>query len=90
MKQNRIKWRRVLLKIGGESLTDKKECPLSFSQINSIAKELGEVKDLGVKMGVIVGGGNILRGEIASQRGMDRATADYICLLYTSPSPRDS
>ncbi|RLE08615.1 UMP kinase [Candidatus Aerophobetes bacterium] len=83
MKQNRIKWRRVLLKIGGESLTDKKECPLSFSQINSIAKELGEVKDLGVKMGVIVGGGNILRGEIASQRGMDRATADYMGMLAT-------
>ncbi len=83
MKQNRIKWRRVLLKIGGESLTDKKECPLSFSQINSIAKELGKVKDLGVKMGVIVGGGNILRGEIASQRGMDRATADYMGMLAT-------
>ena len=83
MKQNRIKWRRVLLKIGGESLTDKKECPLSFSQISSIAKELGEVKDLGVKMGVIVGGGNILRGEIASQRGMDRATADYMGMLAT-------
>jgi len=83
MKQNRIKWRRVLLKIGGESLTDKKEYPLSFSQISSIAKELGEVKDLGVKMGVIVGGGNILRGEIASQRGMDRATADYMGMLAT-------
>lgn len=83
MRQNKIKWQRVLLKIGGESLTDPKDRPLSFSRINLIARELGEVKDLGVKMGVIVGGGNIFRGEIGSQKGMDRATADYMGMLAT-------
>jgi len=83
MRQNQIKWRRILLKIGGEGFTDSKERPLSFSRINLIANELGEVKGLGVKMGVIVGGGNIFRGEIASQKGMDRATADYMGMLAT-------
>jgi len=83
MKRPQVKWKRVLLKIGGESLGDEKEYPLSAPKINLMAREIREVRALGVEMGIIIGGGNILRGEVASQKGMERATADYMGMLAT-------
>ena len=50
---------------------------------NQIAKEIGEIQELGVQTGVVIGGGNLFRGLAASTRGMDRATADYMGMLAT-------
>ncbi len=83
MSQPKIKWEKVVLKIGGETLAGKSGYGISSSQVNTIAREIKKVRELGVRMGVMVGGGNILRGEIASKQGVDRATADYMGMLAT-------
>lgn len=83
MSQLTIKWKRVLLKIGGESLADRNGYGISSTRVRFIAEEIVEVKDLGVETGVMVGGGNIFRGEGANKEGMDRTTADYMGMLAT-------
>jgi uridylate kinase len=83
MGQSEIRWKRILLKIGGESLTDEKGYGISSSRVSQISREIKEVKKLGVRMGIMIGGGNIFRGEVASREGVDRATADYMGMLAT-------
>ncbi|MCD6231277.1 UMP kinase [Candidatus Aerophobetes bacterium] len=83
MEKSSIKWNRILLKIGGESLSDKKDSPFSSASLNFIAEELVEIVNLGVKVGVIIGGGNILRGKTLSQKGIERTTTDYMGMLGT-------
>ena len=83
MTQSEIRWKRVLLKIGGESLADEKGYGISSSRVRLISQEIKEIKKLGVRMGIMVGGGNIFRGEVASREGVDRATADYMGMLAT-------
>jgi uridylate kinase len=83
MSQLTIKWKRVLLKIGGESLADRNGYGISSTRVRLIAEEIDEVKDLGVETGIMVGGGNIFRGEGANKEGMDRTTADYMGMLAT-------
>lgn len=83
MEKSSIKWNRILLKIGGESLSDKKDSPFSSTSLNFIAEELVEIVNLGVKVGVIIGGGNILRGKTLSQKGIERTTTDYMGMLGT-------
>ena len=83
MGQSEIRWKRVLLKIGGESLADEKGYGISSSRVRLISQEIKEIKKLGVRMGIMVGGGNIFRGEVASREGVDRATADYMGMLAT-------
>lgn len=79
-----LKYKRVLLKLSGEALTDENKYGLSHRILNRLAEEIKEVHDLGVEVAVVVGGGNIFRGETASAAGMDRATADYIGMLATA------
>lgn len=83
MSQLTIKWKRVLLKIGGESLADRNGYGISSNRVRLIAEEIDEVRDLGVETGIMVGGGNIFRGEEANKGGMDRTTADYMGMLAT-------
>ncbi len=83
MGQSEIRWERVLLKIGGESLANEKGYGISSSRVHLISREIKEIKKLGVGMGIMVGGGNIFRGEVASREGVDRATADYMGMLAT-------
>jgi len=71
------------LKVGGENLADEKNYGISFSRLDLIAREIREVKELGVEIGIMVGGGNLLRGEVISKKGVDRATADYMGMLAT-------
>ena len=77
------KFKRVLLKLSGEALQGDKQYGLDPKVIDGIAEELKEIKDLGVEIAVVIGGGNIFRGIAAEQRGMDRATADYMGMLAT-------
>ncbi|MEK6645505.1 MAG: UMP kinase [Candidatus Firestonebacteria bacterium] len=79
--QNKPKYKRVLLKLGGESLSGKGGYGVDFSVINSIALQIKEIKQAGIEMGIVIGGGNIFRG--AAAKSMDRVSADYVGMLAT-------
>lgn len=76
-------YKRVLLKISGEALSGKAECGIDNDTINLIANQIKRVTEMGVSIAIVVGGGNIWRGEAAEQRGMERVTADYAGMLGT-------
>jgi uridylate kinase len=76
-------YRRVLLKLSGESLMGEVSAGIDKSVVDTVALEIRDVAALGVQMGIVVGGGNIFRGLAASARGMDRTTADYMGMLAT-------
>jgi uridylate kinase len=73
---------RVLLKLSGEALMGEQQFGIDPNVATQVAREIGEVQQLGVQIGVVIGG-NIFRGLAASARGMDRATADYMGMLAT-------
>ena len=77
------KYKRVILKLSGEALAGEKGFGINPPTIKEIVKELKEVHDLGVKLAIVVGGGNIWRGQIGAQMGMERAQADYMGMLAT-------
>jgi len=76
-------YQRVLLKLSGEALEGERSFGIDFDTVNVIAKEIKEVVDLGVQLGLVVGGGNIWRGAEAAKRGMERSAADYTGMLAT-------
>lgn len=75
------KYKRVILKISGEALSGKKDTGLDFEVISQVADQVIEVAEMGVEIGIVVGGGNIWRGR--SGVGMDRTTADHMGMLAT-------
>jgi uridylate kinase len=79
----RAVFRRVLLKLSGESLMGHKEYGLDRQRIDAIAGEIVGVHQQGVELAIVVGAGNIYRGMAAAAEGMDRATADYAGMLAT-------
>ncbi|MEK6273956.1 MAG: UMP kinase [Actinomycetota bacterium] len=74
---------RILLKLSGEALMGEKEFGLFLPRIEEIAQEIVEVRESGVEVAIVVGGGNFYRGMAAAAEGMDRATADYAGMLAT-------
>jgi uridylate kinase len=78
-----VKYRRILLKVSGESLAGEKKFGLDPATLKAIALEIKGGVDLGVQIGVVVGGGNIFRGLEASTQGIDRAVADNMGMLAT-------
>ena len=76
-------YKRILLKLSGEALKGDTEFGIDPQTVNKIAKLIKDVHDLGVEIGIVVGGGNIWRGATAAQLGMDRAQADYMGMLAT-------
>ena len=76
-------YHRILLKLSGEALVGDQEYGIDSSALRRIAGQVKSVVDMGVEVAVVVGGGNIFRGAIASEGGMDRATADYAGMLAT-------
>lgn len=77
------KFKRVLLKISGEALQGSQGYGIDPDTVDDIAKQLKEVRGMGVEVAVVVGGGNIFRGGIAEKGGMDRTTGDYMGMLAT-------
>ncbi len=77
------KYKRALLKISGEALTGEAEFGIDLATLSIIAHQVKQVVDMGVELGIVVGGGNIWRGATAEARGMERATADYAGMLGT-------
>ncbi|MCZ2257034.1 UMP kinase [Sporosarcina sp. G11-34] len=77
------KYKRIVLKISGEALAGEQGFGISPEIIKTVAKQVKEVAELGVEIAIVVGGGNIWRGKVGSEMGMDRATADYMGMLAT-------
>ena len=78
------KYKRIVLKISGEALEGKKGYGIDPDVMLSIAEQIKDVRRLGCEVAVIIGGGNIFRGlKAATQKGMDRSTADYMGMLAT-------
>jgi len=77
------RYERVLLKLSGEALAGEKGVGFDFETIDRFAREVKEVVALGVKVGMVIGGGNIVRGSLFSKMGMDRVGADYMGMLGT-------
>ena len=76
-------YRRVLLKVSGESLIGEHDYGIDPKVANQLANEIATVQKEGVEIAIVIGGGNIFRGLAASAAGMDRATADYMGMLAT-------
>ncbi|WP_203332648.1 UMP kinase [Planococcus beigongshangi] len=76
-------YKRIVLKLSGEAMAGGQGFGLSPEIIKSVAAQVKEVVDLDVEVAVVVGGGNIWRGKVGSEMGMDRATADYMGMLAT-------
>lgn len=76
-------YRRIVLKLSGEALSGKQGYGIEPEIIQSIATQIKEVAELGVEIAIVVGGGNIWRGKVGSEMGMDRANADYMGMLAT-------
>ena len=74
---------RILLKLSGEILAGERGFGVDPVKAKALADEVKSAKDLGVEVGVVIGGGNIIRGELAEGQGMDRVSADYLGMLAT-------
>ncbi|MCM3539254.1 UMP kinase [Priestia endophytica] len=77
------KYNRIVLKLSGEALAGSQGFGIKPEIIKSVAAQVKEIYDLGVEIAIVVGGGNIWRGKIGSEMGMDRANADYMGMLAT-------
>lgn len=78
-----LAYRRVLLKISGEALAGEQGFGISPRVVDRLVQEIRAVHDRGVALGLVIGGGNIVRGTTASAEGMDRVSADYMGMLAT-------
>lgn len=76
-------YRRILLKLSGEALMGETDYGIDPAVIRRMAEEVRDVRDLGVQIGVVIGGGNIFRGAGLADAGMDRVTADHMGMLAT-------
>src|SRR5690625_1952794 len=77
------RYRRIVLKLSGEALSGDRGFGIEPAIIHSIARQVKEVAQLGIEIAIVVGGGNIWRGKVGSEMGMDRANADYMGMLAT-------
>ncbi|EPV89794.1 uridylate kinase [Streptococcus agalactiae FSL S3-251] len=77
------KYQRILIKLSGEALAGDKGVGIDIPTVQSIAKEIAEVHNSGVQIALVIGGGNLWRGESAAEAGMDRVQADYTGMLGT-------
>ena len=81
--QNELKYRRILLKLSGEALAGPEGYGIDPYRAEDIAARVHDVHDLGVDIAIVIGAGNLWRGKSGLERGMDRATADYMGMLGT-------
>ncbi|HGA3197306.1 TPA: UMP kinase [Streptococcus agalactiae] len=77
------KYQRILIKLSGEALAGDKGVGIDIPTVQSIAKEIAEVHNSGVQIALVIGGGNLWRGEPAAEAGIDRVQADYTGMLGT-------
>ena len=80
---NKAKYKRVLLKLSGESLSGKNRFGIDSDILDYLSGEIEKVHNLGVEIGIVIGGGNIYRGLSAKAQGIDSVTGDYMGMLST-------
>jgi len=78
-----LKYSRVLVKLSGEALAGDRGFGIDPPVVDRLTEEVKTIHEMGVALGLVIGGGNIVRGAMASQRGMDRVQADYMGMLAT-------
>ena len=78
-----LKYKRILLKLSGEALMGDKKSGLDESVLESYARQIKEIQDMGAQVGIVIGGGNIFRGLSGLKSGFDRVTGDYMGMLAT-------
>ena len=81
--ENKLQYRRILLKLSGEALAGPEGYGIDPHRAEDIAARVKDVRDLGVDIAIVIGAGNLWRGTSGLERGMDRATADYMGMLAT-------
>ena len=81
--ENKLQYRRILLKLSGEALAGPEGYGIDPHRAEDIAARVKDVRDLGVDIAIVIGAGNLWRGKSGMERGMDRATADYMGMLAT-------
>ena len=77
------KWNRILLKLSGESLMGKKSYGIDETRLGEYASQIKEIAEMGVQIGIVIGGGNIFRGLSGTSKGFDRVTGDQMGMLAT-------
>jgi len=77
-------YKRILLKVSGEALMGEQAFGIDVSVVDRIAKDIADIRALGVEVGVVIGGGNIFRGVAVASRGGDRVTGDHMGMLATA------
>ena len=82
-KSKQPRYRRILLKLGGEALGGETGVGICPEAVHRMAQQISEVREMGVQVVVVIGGGNIFRGLAGSERGIERATGDYMGMLAT-------
>lgn len=83
MSGSRLRYHRVILKVTGEVLAGAQKFGIDGNTVKAFAEEIKEVKEMGCEMALVMGGGNIFRGTLASEMGMERASADTMGMLAT-------
>jgi uridylate kinase len=83
VKEGSLKYKRILLKLGGEALAGADGYGIDASRLREVASIIKEVRDSGVQTAIVIGAGNIWRGENGIANGMDRSTADHMGMLAT-------
>ncbi|KAL3950900.1 MAG: UMP kinase [Lentilactobacillus hilgardii] len=81
---SKVKYNRIILKLSGEALAGDRGFGINPPVIKDVAKEIKDIFEMGVQIGIVVGGGNMWRGEAGAEMGMERAQADYIGMLGTT------
>lgn len=83
MSEGNLKYKRIILKVTGEIFAGPQKFGIDAQTVKAFAQEIKEVKEIGCEMALVIGGGNIFRGAVASEIGMDRASADTMGMLAT-------
>src|SRR5687767_2730118 len=83
MNGTELKYQRIVLKLSGEALAGEQGFGISPPVVDRLTNEVQSLHQLGVDVGLVIGGGNIVRGTTASEQGMDRVNADYMGMLAT-------
>ena len=76
-------YKRILLKLSGESLMGEKQYGIDEKRLAEYAAQIKEIHEMGIQIGIVIGGGNIFRGLSGSAKGMERSSADYMGMLAT-------
>ena len=81
--KNKARYKRILLKLSGEALMGTENFGIDPKVLDRMALEIGQLVGIGVQVGIVIGGGNLFRGETLSKAGMDRVTGDHMGMLAT-------